>query len=106
VAQIAARRSPNAFLAYLSACSTSRGNLSLADESIHISSAFQIVGYRHVIASLWPVADTTACAVADLVYAAPVWADPASALRAAVRSLRDSDPGDVVNWSAFIHTGP
>ncbi|KAL2833769.1 CHAT domain-containing protein [Aspergillus cavernicola] len=49
-------RSP--FLAYLSACSTgSSNNDSLADEAVHLVSACQLAGFRHVIGTLWAVSD-------------------------------------------------
>ncbi|MGW4128867.1 CHAT domain-containing protein [Amycolatopsis japonica] len=105
IADIAARHSPDAFLAYLSACETSRTSTALADESIHIASAFQLAGFRHVIATLWPLSDSTARAVAEHVYTR-LSSGPALALHDAIRRQREDDPGDVVNWIAPIHTGP
>jgi CHAT domain-containing protein len=58
-----------------------------------------------VIASLWPITDGTACRMATAVYR-NLLPDPAIALHQAVRDMRDSDPGNIVNWSAIIHTGP
>ncbi|KAI1658969.1 CHAT domain-containing protein [Daldinia decipiens] len=41
------------FLAYLSACSTGTNKVeSLSDEGIHLVSAFQLAGFRHVIGTL------------------------------------------------------
>ncbi|KAK1855454.1 TPR domain-containing protein [Colletotrichum chrysophilum] len=41
------------FLAYLSACKTSENsNQDLVDENIHLTSAFQLSGFRHVIGTL------------------------------------------------------
>ncbi|KAF4966107.1 hypothetical protein FSARC_6158 [Fusarium sarcochroum] len=57
------------FLAYLSACSTSQIEThNLADESIHLVSAFQSSGFRHVIGTLWEVQDQTCVDVAKLTY--------------------------------------
>lgn len=61
------RRRP--FLAYLSACGTGQilKNQSV-DESMHLSSAFQLAGYRHVIGTLWSVDDALCVQMARLVY--------------------------------------
>ena len=43
----------NAQIVYLSACSTAEvGVMNLADESVHLASSFQLVGFRHVIRTL------------------------------------------------------
>lgn len=55
------RLSPReAELAYLSACSTGHVGRRHADESIHLTSAFQLAGFRNVVASLWPLDDHVA----------------------------------------------
>ncbi|POR39336.1 TPR domain-containing protein [Tolypocladium paradoxum] len=46
------------FLAHLSACGTGQNlDSSSADESLHLTSAFQLAGFRHVIGTLWEVDD-------------------------------------------------
>jgi CHAT domain-containing protein len=41
-------------LAYLSACSTAENKIDqLADEVIHLASAFQVAGFRHVAGAMW-----------------------------------------------------
>ncbi|KAI3321054.1 hypothetical protein HD806DRAFT_504428 [Xylariaceae sp. AK1471] len=57
------------FLAYLSACGTGRikDNESV-DESIHLISACQIAGFRHVIGTLWEVNDAICLDVARITY--------------------------------------
>ncbi|MGW4528984.1 CHAT domain-containing protein [Amycolatopsis sp. NPDC004378] len=104
ISDIAARHSKHASFAYLSACDTSRTSDDLADESIHLSSAFQLAGFQHVIAALWPLSDATARDIAELVYSG-LAVGPALALHEAIRTLRDNDPGDIVNWIAPIHSG-
>jgi tetratricopeptide (TPR) repeat protein len=50
--------SPPRFLAYLSACSTGAvGDPSLADEAIHLVAGMQLARFRHVVGTLWEVAD-------------------------------------------------
>ncbi|MFC7644841.1 CHAT domain-containing protein [Streptosporangium lutulentum] len=61
-------RLPDAELAYLSACSTTTTNLRLADQAVHITAAFQLAGYRHVIGTLWSIDDAVAVRVTDHVY--------------------------------------
>ncbi|KAF2185509.1 hypothetical protein K469DRAFT_665117 [Zopfia rhizophila CBS 207.26] len=57
------------FLGYLSACSTSVNKVdSLVDEGIHLASAFQLAGFRHVIGTLWEVSDSYCVDVARVVY--------------------------------------
>ncbi|VUC26072.1 unnamed protein product [Clonostachys rosea] len=57
------------FLAYLSACGTGRvREEKFMDESIHLISAFQVLGFRHVIGTLWEVQDQTCMDMARLTY--------------------------------------
>lgn len=111
VLDIARQHSAGGQLAYLSACSTARGGRTLVDECIHISSAFQLAGYQHVVATLWPVHDDVSAHMAEEIYAALVLGsrpkDPAHAVHAAVRSARDRFGGkSPVHWASHIHTGP
>ena len=58
-----------AFLAYLSACSTgSNQGEGLSDEAIHLVSAFQLAGFRHVVGTLWEVSDPHCVDVATVLY--------------------------------------
>ncbi|KAH7196517.1 CHAT domain-containing protein [Fusarium flagelliforme] len=57
------------FLAYLSACGTSRiRDQRLLDESLHLISACQLAGFRHVVGTLWEVEDEACVEVAETVY--------------------------------------
>ncbi|MFJ7342815.1 CHAT domain-containing protein [Streptomyces sp. NPDC101110] len=105
VADISALRPSGADLAYLSSCSTSGTRPELADEAIHITSAFQLAGYRHVVGTLWPVTDEIAPRVAQSFYGRlPHGA--AYALHAAVRQAHTEYPLLPSLWGAHIHIGP
>ncbi|KAL7917666.1 CHAT domain-containing protein [Trichoderma austrokoningii] len=57
------------FLAYLSACSTGANRAAtLADEGIHLISAFQLAGFRHVVGTLWEVSDEHCVDAAKILY--------------------------------------
>ncbi|KAF3938038.1 hypothetical protein ABW19_dt0200828 [Dactylella cylindrospora] len=57
------------FLGYLSACLTGTIDVdNLLDEGIHLISAFQLAGFRHVIGTLWQVHDDCCVEVAQLFY--------------------------------------
>jgi tetratricopeptide (TPR) repeat protein len=109
VRDIGALHIPDAYLAFLSACSTGRGSEKLPEEAIHVSSAFQLAGFPHVIATLWPIADDTAGAIAEHVYRTLTEtpeSGPARAVHAATRALRDARGGNTpVLWASHIHSG-
>lgn len=83
------------FLAYLSACRTGqvRDEESL-DESVHLISAFQLAGFRHVIGTLWEVNDDICVDMANYAYQA-MWngrftdRSVCLGLHTAMRKLRD-----------------
>ncbi|KAK5996037.1 Small ribosomal subunit uS17B-like protein [Cladobotryum mycophilum] len=57
------------FLAYLSACGTSRiRDEKSLDESVHLANAFHLAGFRHVIGTLWDVDDELCVDMAKLTY--------------------------------------
>jgi tetratricopeptide (TPR) repeat protein len=109
VHDIARLRLDNADLAYLSACSTAQPGERLADEALHVASAFHLAGYRHVIGTLWPVPDRTAANIAGAVYAAmgdnQTGASAAIALHTAIRRLRERRPDQPATWASHIHVG-
>jgi hypothetical protein len=112
VADLAALHLEQADLAYLSACQTAAGDMRLPDEAIHLAAAMQLLGYRHVIATLWTIADNPAPAIADIIYArltATGHPDPsraAHALHEAVTTLRHHYPDQPLIWVPYIHIGP
>lgn len=57
------------FLAYLSACGTGQiKSQNLFDEGIHLISACQLAGFRHVIGTLWEVNDESCVDMAAMIY--------------------------------------
>ncbi len=114
IADIADLRLEAAELAYLSACGTARGSAApaLADEVIHLASAFQLAGYTQSVATLWEVGDAFAADAAAAFHhtLAPSLPDPAPlpaalALHETVRALRAADPDRPWTWSALVHAG-
>ncbi|KAH7012886.1 CHAT domain-containing protein [Ilyonectria destructans] len=88
-------RSGAPFLAYLSACKTGESlDENLADESLHLTSAFQLAGFRHVIGTLWEVDDALCVDMARMTYKVLGEsgfhdASISNALHQATRALRD-----------------
>jgi tetratricopeptide (TPR) repeat protein len=112
VADIAELDLPDADLAFLSACNTTDTAPRLVDEAVHITGAFHLAGYRHVIGTLTPV-NATAARVAAAVYGfltdggtvAPDCAQTALALHHAVRLIREDHVDAPHTWAAWIHVG-
>ncbi|KAI4148276.1 MAG: hypothetical protein LQ340_005153, partial [Diploschistes diacapsis] len=83
------------FLAYLSACFTSASEEEkLYDEGLNLVAACQLAGFRHVIGTLWEVADQQCVKVASILYQTLCekgLTDTAVALglHCALRTLRD-----------------
>ncbi|MGC0334467.1 tetratricopeptide (TPR) repeat protein [Streptomyces sp. SAI-170] len=108
-------------LAYLSACRTAAiDTTNLLDEAIHLTSAFQLAGFPHVIGTLWGIDDRIAVRIAEAFYEGlksdSTALDPdraARALHEAVRRIRDGHdlaPGHDRRqapsvWAAHLHAG-
>ncbi|MFY1615070.1 CHAT domain-containing protein [Micromonospora sp. WMMD736] len=96
----------DAEFAFLSACATTQAPPTLVDESLHITGAFQLAGFRNVIGTLWEVDDAISL---DLTTAFYAHGDPtgsaAYALHSAVRGLRDRYPLAPTLWAAHVHNG-
>jgi CHAT domain-containing protein len=110
---ISGLRLRGAQLAFLSACDTARTSGDLADEAIHLGSSFQIAGYPHVVATLWPVSDEDANLVAAVFYegladsAGPDRDCFATAVHEAIRMRRSTvSRKEPWKWSGYIHMGP
>ena len=113
VADLARINLDSAQLAYLSACDTAVTlNQQLLDEAIHLTTAFQLAGYPHVIGTLWPIEDFVAADIARDFYAclrgqhgALDTSQAAHALHHAIRAQRDRDPNAPFLWAAYVHAG-
>ena len=103
-----------AWLAYLSACSTAEIKVSdLADEALHLASSFQVAGFGHVVASMWPSNDAICARVASLFYRDLLTKGGvergnravAAALHAAVAEVRLQNLERPYLWAQYIHSG-
>ncbi|EWC44826.1 hypothetical protein DRE_06464 [Drechslerella stenobrocha 248] len=99
-------------IAYLSACSTAEISPGkLVDESIHLANSFQLIGYRHVVATLWGAYDEAAVEVARNFYSTLSTAGGdegltvAYALHEATLAVREYDRHDIMSWAPFVHYG-
>ncbi|KAF8983331.1 CHAT domain-containing protein [Cyathus striatus] len=113
---IAKKPLPNAEFAFLSACQTSMGEASLADEAVHLAAGMYTAGYRSVIATMWSIRDEYAPKIAKKVYAhmlggkdsAPDSSRAAEALHRATRELRGELGDDEMSylvWVPYVHIG-
>jgi tetratricopeptide (TPR) repeat protein len=115
VSKITQARPRNATLAYLAACSTADVRAHrLLDEGIQIGNAFQLAGFPHVIATLWPAADHICPTVAQWFYRfLSRWTanEPltsfmvAFALHCAVGKAMVESQATPLFWASFIHQG-
>jgi len=124
---------PNLRLAYLSACSTARNAAkNLLDENINIATTFGLIGFPHVIGTLWDADNIAATRVSKLFYEGltsgmaihdmegdnllfnDIVADSLHKAIVKVRAMnaqgsisgRRRDPTkDVLAWAPFIHVG-
>ncbi len=113
VAELAPLSLKHAQLAYLSACRTASGTLDgIADEALHLGSAFQLLGFPQVIATLWEINDATAGQLATAFYTQLAGPDgtldtarSATALHNAVQQIRHTYPRLPSLWAAYVHFG-
>nr|KMM72245.1 hypothetical protein CPAG_08542 [Coccidioides posadasii RMSCC 3488] len=107
----------HARIAFLSACSTAENSSEeLIDEVIHLASAFQLIGFPHVIGTLWEASDKAATWISGAFYESLMRSlreddfrvrhdVVASALHQAVRRLKERMRNDLISWVPFIHVG-
>ncbi len=107
VPEIAALGPQDAHLAYLSACASAYGGQTLTDEAVHLSSAFQLAGYTHVIGTLWHVHDAPAAEFAQVLYRLlPETRDVATAMHKTTLTMRERYLEAPDMWASHVHIGP
>ena len=113
VASLAGIQHDQLQLVYLSACRTAyTGKAELIDEALHMASAFQLAGARHVIGTLWELNDALAVDIAVDFYRGlrtePGIMDTGQApyaLHSAVRAARDTYFDVPSLWAGYLHSG-
>ncbi|MFS8102104.1 CHAT domain-containing protein [Lentzea alba] len=94
---------------YLSACETSSTTTELANEAIHLTSAFFLAGFRSVVGTFWPMGDVVSGRAAvrfhDQIGPAPAAADIALAVHRSALDLRRRYPRAPRAWAALQHVG-
>ncbi|SJK99807.1 uncharacterized protein ARMOST_03118 [Armillaria ostoyae] len=110
--EIAERANRNADFAFLSACQTATGDVSLSEESVHLAAGMLMAGYRRVIATMWAVNDSDAPIIAEMVYKHMLSDGKADsgksclALHHATASMRQKvGEKNFMSWVPFIHFG-
>lgn len=101
-------------LAYLSACSTAQNSVAtMADQTIHIASGFQLAGFSHVLATLFP-SETEVCKELAIDFYRSLFNGQnrdvghrkvSMAFHEAVKNARDKSPLLPSKWAPFIHLG-
>ena len=108
VTDVAALHLTGADFVFLSACETTVPALALADEAVHLTGAFHLAGFHHVIGTLWRTSDDVARRVADSCHRSLMitgTGQSARALHQAMRAERRRSPMVPTLWAAHLHTG-
>ncbi|KAF8962051.1 CHAT domain-containing protein [Flammula alnicola] len=99
--EIMKQQIPNPDLAFLSACQTSKGDLNLSEEVVHLAAGMLAAGYRGVVGTMWSISDMHGPEFAKDTRAA-------YALDYATRKVRESlGEGDAafLTWVPYVHFG-
>jgi CHAT domain-containing protein/tetratricopeptide (TPR) repeat protein len=116
VQQILKTYSAEPDVAFLSACSTAEcGDARLVDESIHIASAFLVLGFKQIIGTLWEGSDRACMEISNRFYEKLLGEDESKwdgswkatlALHHAVKELQKLQPKHALIWAPFVAFGP
>ncbi|EIN08584.1 hypothetical protein PUNSTDRAFT_134957 [Punctularia strigosozonata HHB-11173 SS5] len=101
-----------AFMAFLSACETAKGDKDQPDQVVHLAATLLFAGFKTVIATLWSMEDVDGPLIAKSVYEDLFSRDAeylnpddiAYALDEAVLKLRLVHP-EPSRWAPYIHLG-
>ncbi|MFF5789731.1 CHAT domain-containing protein [Streptomyces sp. NPDC012693] len=111
VADVVRARHPANNLAFLAACKSASGGVTVPDEVLTPAAAFHHAGFRHVVGTLWAVDDAAASDLTEQMYTGllvdgrPDATHAAAALHQAVRHMRTASPYRPGAWAAFVHLG-
>lgn len=111
--------SKDAEFAFLSACQTSTGDITLSEESVHLAAGMLVAGYRGVVGTMWSINDRHAPGVAEDFYRELlarsvdvggkkrlVGEQAACALHYAVQRLRKRvGDSNYLVWVPYVHFG-
>jgi len=115
--EIMQQQIPNPDLAFLSACQTSKGDLKLSDEVVHLAAGMLAAGYHGVVSTMWSISDMHGPEFATEFYKYLLMekgseglasSQAAYALDHAIRKVReslgDSDTA-FLTWVPYVHFG-
>jgi len=106
----------NAEFAFLSACQTSKGDVKLPEEVVHLASGMLAAGYRSVVGTMWSVLDKHGPELAEYFYEKFLedkgqridGSRAARALHDATKRLRENVSGSAYSflaWVPYVHIG-
>ncbi|KAF8811441.1 hypothetical protein BYT27DRAFT_6453579 [Phlegmacium glaucopus] len=109
---------PNLDLAFLSACQTSKGDLKLSEEVVHLAAGMLAAGYRGVVGTMWSISDLHGPVFATEFYEYLLRDNPgldgldstraAYALDYATRKVRErlgESDNAFLTWVPYVHFG-
>ena len=115
--EIMRQQMSNPDLAFLSACQTSKGDLELSEEVVHLAAGMLAAGYRGVVGTMWSISDTHGPEFATEFYKYLLTEKEskgldstraAYALDHAVRKVQErlgNDDAAFLTWVPYVHFG-
>jgi CHAT domain-containing protein len=115
--EIMKEKSQNLDLAFLSACQTSKGDIRLSGEVVHVAAGMLAAGYNGVVSTMWSISDMHGPAFAAEFYEYLLRekrlnemdsTQAAYALDYATRKIRErlgEDDTTFLTWAPYVHFG-